>query len=382
MGRRSEHPGVEQHGNALRISFPHENQRCRELVPFPPTPAGFAKASKLRSDVLRAINTGTFQYATWFPNSKRGALKSHLFSAVAQEWLDTLELAYSTMDNYERMLNVHWIPILGDKPIADLTPGDLKRAVLARKFKSVKTRNNSVSVLRMVFDYAVGERTLSESPAAKIEHKQAQEAEPDPFTLDEARAILAEMKAEQTRNYFRFAFFSGLRTSELIELQWPNIDLRSGIVRVDAARVLGRRKETKTHLARDVELNAESRAALEAQKALTYLAGGHVFLNPNTGEPYYNQQAPWLALRAVLKKLGIRHRPAYNTRHTFATMNLMAGANPYWVSKQIGHRSLEMTLRVYSKWITGADHGREVGKLDAFLGQSLGQKRAKRGKRE
>ena len=382
MGLRSQFPGVEQHGHALRVSFTFEGKRCRELTGWDPTPQNWARAAKLRNEVQRSIRAGTFVYAHAFPNSKHAAARSKLFRDVAQDWLDAQELANSTADNYERILNTHWIPKLGEIPVSDLTPGKLQKAVKDRAFKTGKTRNNSVSVLRMVCEYAKGERLLAESPAAKLGHAKTQKTPPDPFSVPEMRKILDWLHKHAkapTYHYFWFGFFSGLRSSELLALQWDRVDFQTGKVRVDEAFVLGKRKSVKTNEARDVELNPDALAALKAQKGHTFLAFKHVFLNPNTGAPYYNHQAPWLALRACLKSLGIRHRPAYNTRHTFATMNLMAGANPYWVSKQMGHASLEMTLKVYAKWIEDADQGREVGKLAAFLGQSLGHKGAIRG---
>lgn len=384
MGRRSDFPGVEQHGHTLRVAFTFDGERCREVLGWEPSPANWARAAKLRADVQRAIRTGTFQYATYFPNSKHASTRSHLFADVAQDWIDAQELADSTADNYERILNVHWLPQIGEIALADITPGQLKRAIKKAAFKSDKTRNNCVSVLRMVFEFALGEKYLTASPATGLGHIKTQTKEADPFTVDEMRAILDWLRSKakpQTHHYFWFAFFSGMRTSELLALKWEKVDLRSPTVRVDQALVLQKTKGTKTSESRDLELNGEAVEALMAQKAHTYLAFENVFLNPNTGLPYYNQQAPWLAMRGCLKALGIRHRPAYNTRHTFATMNLMAGANPYWVSKQLGHASLEMTLKVYARWIKGADHGREVGKLDTFLGQFLGQKGATEGKR-
>lgn len=383
MGSRSDFPGVEQHGRTLRVSFTYEGQRCRELLGWEPTAANWARAAKLRAEIQRAIRLGTFQYVAFFPDSKRGRTRSHLFVDVAQEWLDAQELANSTADNYERILNTHWVPKLGDLPVRDITPGKLKKTVKDRAFKSAKTRNNAVSVLRMVFEYAEGERLLSgKSPADGLGHVKQQKAPPDPYTVPEMRSILdwLQRKAKaQTYNYFRFAFMSGLRSSELIALQWDRVDFRARKVRVDEAFVLGKRKATKTSEIRDVELGAEAMEALEAQKAHTFLAFKQVFHNPNTGSPYYNHQAPWLALRACLKALGIRHRPAYNTRHTYATMALMAGALPVWVSKQLGHKNVAITLEVYAKWIEGADDGREAAKLSAFLGQNLGQSGAIRG---
>lgn len=383
MGRRSDHPGVEQHGPSLRVTFTLHGERCREVVNWAPTPENFAKAAKFRDEIKRRIRVGTFDYAEFFPSSPRAGAKTFMFADVAQEWIDTVEgLAASTLDGYEKILNHHWLPILGQRALGAITPGEVSRAIKKRDFRTAKRRNNCVSVLRMVFAYAVGERYLAESPAADVEFAETQDKEPDPFSLTEVHSILGWLQRNQpTQNYhyFRFAFFSGLRTSELIQLQWSRVDLHSGYVRVDQAKVVGLIKGTKTKKVRDVELNSESRATLTGQKAHTLLADQHVFLNGHTGEPYLDDRAQRKIFYRCLKALGIRQRPAYNTRHTFATMLLMAGSNPYWVSKQLGHSSLETTQRVYARWIRGADFGREVGRLEAFMGQTMGQIGVKKG---
>ena len=126
--------------------------------------------------------------------------------------------------------------------------------------------------------------------------------------------------------------------------------------------------ETKTFTKCDVELNRRATAVLNHQKNHTFLKDSYVFENPVTGEPYSEQRplrrAYW---NPTLKALGTRERACYQTRHTFATLNLMAGANPMWVSKQLGHASMQMLLSVCSKWIDGADKIQERGKIDAMF---------------
>ena len=159
------------------------------------------------------------------------------------------------------------------------------------------------------------------------------------------------------------------------------MDLRRRTIRVQRATVNGKAKaQTKTAKARDVDLTERAYAALIRQKAHTYLAGGVIFLDPITGRRYVDDKPPRMQWNAALKGLGMRHRVAYQTRHTFATLALMAGANPMWVSRQLGHSTMQMTLSRYSRWIDQADQRREVGKLDAALGKVLGKEMGKTGK--
>jgi len=126
---------------------------------------------------------------------------------------------------------------------------------------------------------------------------------------------------------------------------------------------------TKTNTARKVKLTTETLAALLRQKAHTFKIGGKVF-----HDPYYNE--PWLYKRitdsafwaTTLKRCGIRHRRAYNTRHTYATIGLMAGVNPAFMARQLGH-SLEMFFKVYAKWIDGQNDDREMVKLERGIAE-------------
>jgi integrase len=101
------------------------------------------------------------------------------------------------------------------------------------------------------------------------------------------------------------------------------------------------------------------------QKSRTLVADSTIFWNPNTRKPWADEQVQRRYWTATLKRLGIRHRDAYQTRHTFATLTIMDGVNAAWVGRQMGHASLRMTLDVYAKWIDKSDRGRERDKASA-----------------
>lgn len=193
---------------------------------------------------------------------------------------------------------------------------------------------------------------------------------PDPFSLTEVRKIVvsvAEHYDEQILNYLQFQFFTGLRTSEAIALSWANVDTNKGEILVEEVNVYDEEQDsTKTSTARVVKLTREALAAVLAQKK--YTAGSSKVFH----DAYYNE--PWLYHRitraafwkTTLKRLGIRHRRTYNTRHTYATIGLMAGVNPAFMARQLGH-SLEGFFRVYAKWIDGKHDDRELAKIEAAL---------------
>ncbi len=197
-----------------------------------------------------------------------------------------------------------------------------------------------------------------------------QKQPPDPLTAEEVDQVLAHMDKynPQIVNAFEFALFTGMRPSELISLQWGDIDFQAGLARVQRARTFGEEHETKTFSVRDVELNSRAIDALRRQKQHTFLKGKYIFENPVTGLRY-SEERPlrenyW---NPTLKALGIRERVFYQTRHTYATMALMSGNNPMWVSKQLGHTNMTMLLTVYGKWINGADKASERNKIASLF---------------
>jgi integrase len=108
---------------------------------------------------------------------------------------------------------------------------------------------------------------------------------------------------------------------------------------------------------RDVMLLPGALDALEAQRGYSGLAGGAVFLNPRTRRPWEtDQQIRRTAWEPAVRRAGIRARNPYQTRHTFASLCLTAGEDIAWVARQLGHKSIAMTLKRYARWIDGIAH--------------------------
>lgn len=374
MGRQLDRRGLEDRGDSIRVSFYWRGRRHRETLRLAPTATNLTYAARLRAEILRKIEIGTFRYADYFPDSPFAAESApavKTFKDVAEAWLNGGELAKSTKNGYRKILEGHLYPAIGDQSIASISYLRLTE-VLSSADWSKKTRNNVLICIRRPFDIAHIDGLVAINPAARLRYLRAQVPPPDPFEPQEAEAIIAEMErrfGSQASNYCGVGFFVGPRPSEQIAFQWPDIDWNHRILRISRARVLHEEKDTKTGQARDHELSGRALAYLEAQRQHTQLRGACVFLDPVTGKPY-NDEKPFRERywRPTLATLKIRYREPYQMRHTYATFAIMAGANPVWVARQMGN-SPRVVFKHYARWIERMDRSRELAKVNEFLGR-------------
>lgn len=401
--RSTETEGVTAVGDAIVVRFKWRGQTYRPRLALKPSRANMLHAHRVRQRVLEAIRGGTFNMLDFFPDYRqpgRLAGAEPASGRTLREWAAVWEkfaarkLEHSTLAVYKRHLRDYWLNALGDMVPATITHeviqgrlADLaadQPATAARRMHhglSRKTQNNILIPLRGVF------ALISRAPGAKgnpvdgIENLKVQPGEPDPFTLDEVETALGDMRqrhGDATADYYEFAAFAGLRVSEQIALLWQDTDLRTHVVGVRRARVMGQEKErTKTNFSRLVELNDRAAAVLERQRGRTQLLGREVFLDPSTGTPWQDEKKQRDMWASCLRRCKIRHRPAKELRDSSVTFALQAGADPWYVARQHGH-SVTTMMKSYAKWIPNADRGRNRAAINLSLAApfqtSMGEK--------
>jgi integrase len=359
--------------SSIEISFMYRGVRCRERVQLKPSPTNLKRAEQHRAAILHAIASGTFDYRATFPESKIAARFEEAAAAPGDlmlvgdyldKWLDRqkLERKASSYDTYRKIVMGKLDPWFGKMKLTELKRKHV-RDKLAAYPAGNKTLGNIQSVLRAALDAAVDDELLEVNPLAGYTYRKKAAAthehdEIDPFDRDEQAAILAALEG-QGRNLVQFAFWTGLRTSELVALDWGDVDFLRGVVRVARAQTqhADEAEATKTSAGRrEVKLLQPALEALTAQKAHTYLKGGEVFQNPQTLERWAGDQPIRKTLwQWAIKRAGVRYRYPYQTRHTYASMMLSSGEHPMWVAQQMGHADWSMIIRRYGRWMPDAD---------------------------
>lgn len=374
--------GIELRNDTLRLRFSWNGKRCSETLTYPATQAGIAAASRLRDKVVQLIKLGIFdelKYAEMFPNSPNALSSvSRGFGRYAQVWLDSRTISEGTRDNYKSVLNVWWMPYLATTPLSNMTTAFMRELVVLIPWTSEGVKANAMNKLSTILESAADDRLITENPIKALDIPERTTAKIDPFTLDEADRIIERLYAathwpsQIYAAFFEFAFYTGMRPGEIAALRWEEVDLNKRAVHVCRAVAKGEVVErTKTKKDRYVLLNDRAIHALEfAKQYAERRAKGSGRITdfpycfpPSKGQQFIQQTSDlhhqW---RPTLKALGIRYRPPYNARHTYATMCLMVGMTPAFIAKQLGH-SIQILLSRYARWIDGEGDWAEMSKL-------------------
>ncbi len=227
----------------------------------------------------------------------------------------------------------------GSKPLAGVSTDDLNTLMdnmLATHVKPVTVRNR-LSVLRTVRrwaeakDYCQAIR-FPKLPPVHYEH-----------FVPPSQQELADMLAVASPHIQRVIILGaqcGARVgeSELLRLQWTDVDLDAGLIRIHGA---------KKNLAapwREVPIR-DGLLAIFREWRKEDAALGATHLIHHKGKPITSIKRAW---RSCLMRAGItrRIRP-YDLRHSFATELIAAGTDIGTVAKLMGHSTPTMLLKHY-----------------------------------
>lgn len=381
----SQYPGVrEASETTIEIDFYYQGKRCRERLDLKPTPANLKKASQHRAAILSAIDAGTFDYAYTFPKSKNAikfAPSQYTVESYFKEWLINKKpvLKASTFNDYRKTIENLLIPMFGKKLLGSISRNDI-RTWTAGMTCGNKRLASLLSPIRSALQDAVHDDLIPFNPLHGWNYRRNEapiaKDHVDPFTQEEQQAII-ETATGQFKNQVIVFFWTGLRTSELIALEWADIDWNRKKIKVNKSFTTAAKTDetTKTKRGnREIDILPPVEQALINQKQHTLLQGGKVFFNPNTGKPWtgdwHISQQFW---KPLLKMANVRYRNPYQTRHTFASMMLSAGENLSWVSNQMGHSSVLITAQIYARWVP-TDEKQGSKALEMFGQHFVGKK--------
>jgi integrase len=368
----------------LFFDFRFYGERCREYTLLSDTQVNRRNMEKVLARIESEIKLGTFDYARFFPNSpmiEKFAKKPEagpiitetgliatavvlapptpLFKDFCDEWFQENEISWkrSYRATLKVTFNKYLKPIFGEKEVSRITKGEILkfRSSLAKVQNGTKEGlspdriNHIMTPLRMILNEAA-DRYNFNTPFIGIKQLKIPRSDIDPFSLDEVNLFLANIRTD-FRTYYRVRFFTGMRTAEVDGLQWKYVDFEKSLISIRETLVNGYFETTKTaESVRDIAMSKPVFDALKAQHELTGALEGLVFCSKE-GLPLDRRNVMNRVWYPALRRLGLKKRKPYQTRHTTATLWLAAGENPEWIARQMGHSTTRMLFTVYSRYV-------------------------------
>lgn len=275
------------------------------------------------------------------------------------------ELKNSTFYKYQLIIQ-KFNEFFGDMDINSIKVSVLK-SHLDSYDVGAKTLREYIIVLKGIFDEAFFDEEIKENPVKYIRKAKMDKPEINPFYKDEVN-LLIQNSSGWFKNYLGIAFYTGMRTGELLALKWENIDFYRKEIDIKLSR--NEHGETTPKTAgsiRTIPMFDKVEYFLNQQKLKTgFKNQGYVFLN-QYNNPFTNSDSLvrhyW---QPLLKHLGLKYRRLYETRHTFATMMLeYSDFTPLEIANFLGHSSSQMIFNRYSKFVQ--HKGRKIDlKFDVF----------------
>ena len=147
--------------------------------------------------------------------------------------------------------------------------------------------------------------------------------------------MLSEIEAEGRMSgsavaAFRLLMLTGCRRSEILTLQWEDVDLEARELRL---------RDAKTG-DRSVALSPAARKVLGALPRLP--DNPWVITGPGAGSHLSNLNSPWLVVR---RRAGLEDVRIHDLRHSFASRALALGESLTMIGKLLGHRQVQTTAR-------------------------------------
>jgi site-specific recombinase XerD len=231
-------------------------------------------------------------------------------------------------------------------------PADLRAflAAEAQRRPAPASQARTIAALKAFFRFLVEDEAIDRNPAGVLRTPKKREALPDVLDRPELERLLSAVdqddvwerhfagRRERDRLLLALFAYAGLRRSELLALDWDDVDLARRLVRVRRAKG-GRQRVVPLHPAL-IPLFVD------------YLTVRSPLANPALFVGVQGRRLSQTIMSATFRRYaraaGVTERKRvtpHTLRHVFASELLRSGANLRQIQELLGHKHLDSTQR-------------------------------------
>lgn len=308
---------------------------------------------------------------------KRGQITAAVkFETFAEQWFEEYAKVNLRPTSYARMkqLAKRVYPAIGHKRLDKITARDIQKFITDMltngrnlnngKPLSRKTAVHHLSFISDVFSYAVRMGMLCDNPCRRVFVPKQEQEEKQIYTIEQVKILYENLKSEPMKYqvYLLLSIYSGYRRSEMLGLEWKDIDFEHDLIHVRRTSQYTSEKgiytdTTKTRKSKRVSKMPASIMNLlrqfkaeqdeEARRLGTKWEDHDRLFTKWNGAPM-NPQTPFEWLKGYCERIGIPFRNIHSLRHLHASLLIFEGVDVVAVSEDMGHSVVGTTLNLYS----------------------------------
>lgn len=306
----------------------------------------------------------------------------------AEGWLElvTADMRPKNKELYESSINLHVLPIIGDKFLFEVQPDDAKLVMVALSGKSASLQGKVLNTMRKMFENAVDNDLIQKNPCAKLKNTGYKAKEKTALSADQVETLLEAVRGTRAEPFVMLGLFTGMRREEILALQWDCVFFpkeKAAYIEVKRAlRWANNQPEVNELLKSDaakrtIPIPPRLADYLKSIRQKTgYVVGGEaqtqtqfknlwrIVDNRRIGEKTYkipysktNETATFVREKGAKSRGGAFHYTIdfpvtpHILRHTYITNLIMSGADLKTVQYLAGHADIKLTLDIYTHLI-------------------------------
>ncbi|MBI5728114.1 MAG: site-specific integrase [Ignavibacteriales bacterium] len=230
----------------------------------------------------------------------------------------------------------------GDIQLVQIDRRMLEKFIL----KSFKRTQQGASLfyrtLKAAFAKAEDWEYISENPFKKLKKPKVAESLPEFLSSEQLAKICSLEPREDLKRIYQFAYYTGMRRAEIVNLAWENVDLDRKVIKVGN----GNGFTTKSKKERIIPICTPLESILQELFRLKSETALYVF-ETSRGVKYHDETLS-KNFKETVRAAKISEKIHFHTlRHSFASQLVQNGVSVYVVMQLLGHADIATTM-VYS----------------------------------
>ncbi len=228
------------------------------------------------------------------------------------------------------------LPFFGERILTQITPNMINDYKLIRKAKGRQpaTINRELALAKRMFNVSIrvwgwaGDNPFLKVPMETIHNERIR------FLTDTEFQALLNASDDWLRPLITVAAFTGLRKTNLLELEWKEVDFGNEWITV---------LHTKNHQPYGVPMLPIVRDTLRELSRVRHLNGTFVFTNHDGSK--VKETKLQKHFKQACKKADITNLRWHDLRHCFGSWLTQCGVDPYAIKTLMGHKDFKTTQR-------------------------------------